>query len=55
MELRNHGPRERLAGEGTGTMSDQDLLTLILSPGTSQVPGDALAAKVLSQDRKSVV
>lgn len=48
MEIRNQGPRERLAGEGTGTMSDRDLLTLVLSPGTSRLPGDALAAKVLS-------
>lgn len=44
---RMHGPRERLAGEGTAVLSDQELLTLVLSPGTRQVPGDVLATRLL--------
>lgn len=47
MDPRTHGPRERLAGEGTAALTDRELLTLVLAPGSRQVPGDLLAARVL--------
>ena len=36
MDIRTYGPRERLAGEGSSALSDKELLTLILSPGTQR-------------------
>ena len=47
MDIRTYGPRERLAGEGSSALSDKELLTLILSPGTQKAPCDQLAGQVL--------
>ncbi len=41
------GPRERLVTSGASGMSDVDLLTLVLSPGTRMQPADILARRLL--------
>lgn len=41
------GPRERLAESGAAGMSDLDLVTLVLSPGTRLAPADVLARRLL--------
>lgn len=41
------GPRERLATLGPEGMSDLDLLTMLLSPGTRQAPADIMARRLL--------
>ncbi len=46
---RFQGPRERLAVSGAAGMSDLDLLTLVLSPGTRQAPADMLARRLLME------
>lgn len=43
------GPRERLLSLGPDRLSDVDLLTVLLSPGTRDLPGDRLARRVLME------
>jgi DNA repair protein RadC len=42
------GPRERMAGAGAQSLADEELLTLLVSPGTRSLPGPALAAAMLA-------
>jgi DNA repair protein RadC len=41
------GPRERLVGGQIAAMSDADLLTLLVSPGSRGLPGDRVARRLL--------
>jgi len=43
------GPRERMLGVGVEALADEELLTLILSPGTRHLPGPALARQLLRE------
>lgn len=43
------GPRERMIGVGVEALADEELLTLILSPGTRRLPGPALARQLLRE------
>jgi len=47
----NLGPREELCLKGPHVMSDCDLLTIILSPGTREYPAYVLARRVLKECR----
>lgn len=42
-------PRERMIKTGASQMSDSDLLTILLSPGTKSAPCDILARALLKQ------
>jgi DNA repair protein RadC len=42
------GPRERLVDVGVASLSDTDLLTLLVSPGTRSLPGDLVAQGILA-------
>ncbi len=53
MEAPKEGPRERMVGLGVTALTDQDLLTLLVSPGTRANPGDRVARRLL-QDCGSV-
>ena len=41
------GPRERLVDVGVASLSDTDLLTLLVSPGTRTLPGNQVAIGLL--------
>ena len=41
-------PRERLSALGPSYLSDADLVTLLVSPGTRAEPGDVLARRILA-------
>jgi len=45
----NLGPREELCLKGPHVMSDCDLLTIILSPGTKEHPAYVLARRILKE------
>jgi DNA repair protein RadC len=45
----NHGPREALEDRGCADLTDLDLMTVILSPGTRDLPGRDLAKLVLER------
>lgn len=48
MDGSREGPRERLVGGGVSVLSDADLLTLLVSPGSRSLPGDRVARRLLS-------
>jgi len=43
------GPRERMMGLGPYSMSDMELLTILLSPGSKSVPCDMIARDLLAE------
>lgn len=44
---RHIGPRERLRDEGVSSLTDQDLIAIILSPGANGMPSEMLAKELL--------
>lgn len=43
------GPRERMIGVGIEALADEELLTLLLSPGTRKMPGPVLSRQLLRE------